>query len=246
MRQSWLDGAFVTAGAGPELDGTRLFETLRVVRGKVGLWRHHRQRVRSSAVRLGLAVPPEDLVDVFAELAQRNQIEDGRGRIGEGVDRLVVTLEPVDTAPDPLELSRAEISWPQPGFKWTDRRALQNAEARAGGEVVLSGSGGSLFEASRSNLFVLGEHGIETAPPPLALPGVARAALIELAHAHALPVALRPLIWSERARWKAVFVTNALRGLRAVRAIDEHVCPPLEPDGPIAALRHGLHDALSI
>ena len=87
-------------------------------------------------------------------------------------------------------------------------------------EVILRGERGALLETSRANFFAVTASGIETAPSPLVLPGIARGLVVELARGLGARVRLRAPRARDLAAFGEAFVTNAVRGVRPVHSID--------------------------
>jgi para-aminobenzoate synthetase/4-amino-4-deoxychorismate lyase len=125
--------------------------------------------------------------------------------------------------------------------KWADRALLSRAEAAAGPGAVplLVGADGTVFEASRANLFIVRESGLLT--PPLdgeILPGVARAGVLEVAAECGFEVAEQAFDLEALRGADEVFLTGSLRGVEPVHAIDGEEIPS---EGPITtALAAGL------
>lgn len=126
--------------------------------------------------------------------------------------------------------------------KWSDRALLTRVEAATEPSAVplLVLPDGTVLEASRANLFAVREGRILT--PPLdgeILPGVARQHTIEVAEEALFEVVEEPLALADLAAADEVFLTNSLRGVEPVKAIDGE---PIPVEGPIttalaAALR---------
>jgi branched-subunit amino acid aminotransferase/4-amino-4-deoxychorismate lyase len=240
-RQVWLSGRFMAAeeatvpATSPSFrGGLGLFETMRIVSRRAAMLERHLERMRTSASRLGLPWEPFEAEAVLAELAARNGIEDGTARIVLGADRLLVECEPLP--PGLAEERRRGITLPTSRARWspashkvTARAALSLAEREAGGEVARIAPGQRLLESTRSNLFVVSADGLETAPPPAVLPGIARGAVLDIAAELGVRVRSRAPRLGEAARWGEVFATNALRGVRPVVALGEIRLPVRGP-----------------
>lgn len=125
--------------------------------------------------------------------------------------------------------------------KWADRALLSRAEAEAGpgAAPLLVREDGTVLEGSRANLFLVRGRTVST--PPLdgeILPGVARAGLLEVADEYGIEVVEEPIDLAELMAADEVFLTNSLRGVEPVRAIDGERIPS---EGPITtALAAGL------
>jgi para-aminobenzoate synthetase/4-amino-4-deoxychorismate lyase len=117
--------------------------------------------------------------------------------------------------------------------KWNDRAALTRAEAAAPPNTVplLVRDDGVVLETSRANLFAIREGRVLT--PPLdgeILPGIARRHLIEVAEECFFEVAEEQLSLADLASADEVFLTNSLRGVEPVKALDGE---PIPVDGPL-------------
>ena len=130
-------------------------------------------------------------------------------------------------------LATLTVSHGYGAHKWSDRGLLTRAEAAAGpGSVpLLVRPDGTVLEASRANLFAVREGYVLT--PPLdgeILPGLARQQVIEVAREGLLEVAEQRLSLSDLHDADEVFLTNSLRGVEPVKAIDGE---PIAVEGPI-------------
>jgi branched-chain amino acid aminotransferase len=241
----WLDGRFVLAAEArvPALSrtvrlGVGVYETIRVARGQALLLDRHLARLEAGARPLGLWPGPIEWRELVAGLARRNQLPDASARItlGDGFALLHLTPLPPDLAGQRAEgIALATATWNRPfaDLKTTSRFELEQIEARAGGETLLVGSDGGVLETTRANFFAVGVAGLETAPLPDVLPGIARQVVLELAAESGLAVReVAPRI-GDRALWREAFVTNAPRGVRPVVAIDAAPLASKRP-GPIA------------
>jgi para-aminobenzoate synthetase/4-amino-4-deoxychorismate lyase len=125
--------------------------------------------------------------------------------------------------------------------KWADRAMLSRAEAAAGpgAAPLLVREDGTVLEGSRANAFIVRGRTVST--PPLdgeILPGVARAGLLEVADEYGIEVVEEPFDLETLIAADEVFLTNSLRGVEPVRAIDGE---PIPSEGPITqALAAGL------
>jgi branched-subunit amino acid aminotransferase/4-amino-4-deoxychorismate lyase len=230
-RQVWLSGRFLAEeeatirATGPTLrSGIGLFETLRVAAGRAALLERHLERMRTSAALLGLPWEPFDAAGILAELAARNALPDAAGRIVLGTDHLLVECRPLPAGlaaerRTGVALPTTRSRWSPACHKLTARAALSLAERAAGGEAARMESGRRLLESTRSNLFAVTADGLETAAPPAVLPGIARALVVEISPELGIPLHPRAPRLDRAGRWREVFATNALRGVRPVVAL---------------------------
>jgi para-aminobenzoate synthetase/4-amino-4-deoxychorismate lyase len=140
--------------------------------------------------------------------------------------------------------------------KWADRTLLERAEARFSDDVQSQAAGaaapiatgrpattiddppaaplpllldldGAVLEASRANVFALRGGALVTPPADgRILPGIARAALIDVARAAGREVREEPLTIAELAAADGVFLTGSVRGLQPASSLDGGKLPP--------------------
>jgi para-aminobenzoate synthetase/4-amino-4-deoxychorismate lyase len=128
--------------------------------------------------------------------------------------------------PDPAGLVLRLVTVPGGlwGHKYADRRAFEKAEAElaAGQYPLFVDEAGLLLETSRDSVFVVRDGGLLV--PPLdgrILPGTTRARVLDLARDHDIPVRIRPVAATELVAATGLFVTNAVRGVRWARKVDQ-------------------------
>ncbi len=212
------------------LRGYGIYERMRLVRGSVPLLPLHLVRLRQSAAALELELPSTDWAKVCSNLGRRNRIANGviRVTIGDGfqlvqTDRLPRNLKTEQT--QGIAVETLPLEYAAANIKGTSRLALSLAERSSNAEVLLVGRGGVSLETTRANFFVLSDRGIETAASPRVLPGIARGLLLEFARGMGIPIRFRAARLAESHKWKEVFVSNAVRGIRPVIRIDDRVFP---------------------
>lgn len=223
-----------------------MFETILVFDDAPVRLEAHLERLAASVKRLyGLDLP--DLRDLVRARARGGEL--GRMRLsvrprgGELEPMIVVApFDPNNVFPTGSFASRLETLWVDAGYgehKWSDRDLLSRAEARAepGAVPLLVRDDGSVLEASRANIFAVREGRVAT--PPLdaeILPGVARQDTIAAAAECLIEVHEEPISQAELLRADEVFLTNSLRGVEPVKAIDG---TPIPAEGPITTALAG-------
>lgn len=225
MEASW--GVFTTAGC----DG-----------GRPLLWPWHEARLRASlgqlAPNVSLDLPDE--VTVSQLLADREQHGPARLRLVVRrtgttktwrVEVCVAALAEDSVGPDTAPVVLEPVVWSAPppwaGHKTLARMPWDHAREsvrRAGADdAVLVDSGGWLLETSVANLWLRQGDELATPPAPDAcLPGVMRRLLLEIAHEVGLEATARRVHVSELARADEVWISNAVLGVRRVRAVASH------------------------
>ena len=231
--------------------GVGLYETLRLVGGVAPLLDLHLERLRGACCELGLRPNAHDWAGILAELAARNRIRNGRAKIlvGDGFELVTCGRLPRGLAEERrrgISLKSAAFQRPAAQLKDTSRLALWAAERSLDAEVLLISDRRQLLETTRANLFVVTERGLETAPTSRVLPGVARSLVLELARGMGVSVRLRAPSLRQRSRWREVFVSNALRGVRPVRRIDALAFPPPAATSLTRRLQRSLDERMGL
>jgi branched-chain amino acid aminotransferase len=238
----WVNGVFREAAGEvtgieslPLPGGPGAFETMRLARGRVALLEQHCARLARAAAQLGGAGDLPDWPAILAELVARSGRREGSARIAIGCGVQAAGLGPLPQGLRreqeegiALRSSAARVE-PPAVFKSLSRPALREAECAAGGEVLLRGPAGELLETSRANLFWVRGDTLWTAPQTAVLPGIARALVLELLEDCGLAAIHQALAPPLPANAEA-FLTNALRGVRPLVALDGR---PLPPPGPL-------------
>jgi para-aminobenzoate synthetase / 4-amino-4-deoxychorismate lyase len=109
--------------------------------------------------------------------------------------------------------------------KYRDRRLLARLTEREqlppAAQLLLIDETGELLETDRGSVLAVVD-GVLLTPPAdgRILPGTARAALLQLAQAHGLPVSQKPLTLAELTGATEVFVANSVTGVQPVTGID--------------------------
>jgi branched-chain amino acid aminotransferase len=190
------------------LSGYGLFETMRARSGRVfRLDAHYRRLLQGTLfLDLGLPLAVEELGGLIDELTRRNELRDARirltitagtpGESGTVKPSVLLTARPIADYPRSLysrgmtaivsHIRRNEWS-PSSRIKSLSRldSVLAREEARRAGadEALLLNTTGAIAEGSASNLFVFRSgHLLTPATSCGALPGITRAAVLDLAH----------------------------------------------------------------
>jgi aminodeoxychorismate lyase len=189
------------------LYGDGLFEGALVTRGRPFRWREHMERLQAGMAFLKLTIPffPDELLSHALKLVQRNRMPEcmlrlsiSRGIAARGYSpknatrpAVVMTLHP---APVVKKMPRWRVitasfrlpaNDPLTSFKTANKLtqvlARAQADAAEAQEAILLNTGGRLAEGTTSNVFWIKDGVIFTpALPDGALPGVTRAAVLEL------------------------------------------------------------------
>jgi branched-subunit amino acid aminotransferase/4-amino-4-deoxychorismate lyase len=222
------------------------FETMRAYSGTVFRLDAHLARLATTLARLGMAVPPHldaaisDAVRTLsaARVDRSVRLTVTRGR-GSGVAPpgavepttvlLVDRLGPSTSVRHGLRVcvadGRRNEYAPTAGLKtlsYTDAVvALSAARAQGADDAILLDTGGHLSEGSSSNIFAV-IRGIARTPPVRcgALPGITRAAVLEILARLAIPIDESPIPAGALTEADEVFLTSSLREVAPVIAVD--------------------------
>lgn len=199
----------------------RLFETLRTFDGAPALLDEHLRRLTGTTDDSAIA-PLRDAV--LARLTDLT--DDVVVRIVEGPNDTTpheIELRPLpDTPAHPVAVTTAQA----PGYSYPrkslERELHDRLTEQAGTDTfeVLILDGDDVIEGTRTNVFTL--HGDTLTTPPLGrcLPGITRAALLELAPACGLTTAERELTINDLRSADEIFLTNSLRGIVRTGSLD--------------------------
>lgn len=253
----------VTLDRGLEF-GDGLFETIKVVDGRLRLLDRHLARLREGCLRLAITPPDEALLR--RELTQAAEVPGtgvvkliytrGLGGSGyratpESAPQRYITAQPARERPS--QYATAGVATPvlstrlaeQPllaGLKHLNR--LEQVLARAelsdqAPEGLMLDMTGRVIAGTMSNLFLIIDGEIVT--PALVrcgIAGVTRAALLDVWHDVGVAVRIRDVERGELARVEEAFLTNALIGVWPINRLDGR---PLAP-GPRALEARGWID----
>jgi branched-chain amino acid aminotransferase len=230
--------------------GDGVFETIKVAHGEPFAMTRHLQRLRRSAVGLGLAEPDLEQIRLGAlavvaasgapALARlRVTVTGGKAPLGSerGNSPLTAIVAMAEQGSPAPSVDVVTVPWPRnergalSGLKTTSYgenvRALAYAAERGGSEAIFANTVGELCEGTGTNVFVV--IGGRLLTPPLAsgcLAGVTRALVIEWAGAEEETLPLSALASAEEA-----FLSGTTRDVQPIRNVDG-VPLPAAP-GPI-------------
>jgi para-aminobenzoate synthetase/4-amino-4-deoxychorismate lyase len=231
-----------TVSADPSLG---IFETMLVLDGQPVELEGHLRRLAASLALLYGEAPPRRLDELVRE--RTTGLPVGRVRISAlpaetGIEAEVAAapVAPALLFPPPKQGPRLR-SLTVPGglgsHKWLDRAALATAD---GSTALLLDTTGEVLEAARANVFVLRDGALATPPTDgRILPGITRAAVIELAEGNGIDVSQRPVSVDELGDADAILLTGSVRGIEFARSLDgERLASAGEPAEPLrGALR---------
>jgi para-aminobenzoate synthetase/4-amino-4-deoxychorismate lyase len=223
-----------------------VFETLLVAGGRPVELEAHMVRLATSLGELFGAELGADATDLVTGAAE-----------GLGVGRVRLTATPRDggialeadgEAVDPasafalagraVALRTLVVPGGLGSHKWADRTLLERAKAGMpdGTVALLVDDDGTVLEASRANAFAVRDGALIT--PPLdgrILPGIARAALIEVAREAGYEVREEHLTVADLTASDGVFLTGSVRGVQPASSLDGTKLPTADATALLAA-----------
>ncbi len=230
------------------LYGDAVFDTARIYEGKIFKLDEHLDRLFDSAKGLNLKPPAEftALKEIVIEVVKRNAISNGQIRIiftrGEGPPGIDPTLCPkasliVSAVPVPPMLghqgvrllistvrkkSPISVDSKIKSINYIDN-ILAKIQAKSGGydDAVMLDPSGYVAEASGANIFGVKKGALFTPPATVALEGVTRATIIELAKELGIEISERQTTTQDLYTADEVFLTGTgIDGIVQVREID--------------------------
>lgn len=232
----WLNTALVQVNeAGLDEDkwpqGFGIFETIKTVDGVAFALNRHMRRALDSAVRLGIAIPKEDIVrEGIEKLLSEEAHPSGKLRLLFTQDgRFIATHDSyieIDhylnlcTYSTPVDIEGV----PNKTFPYTERlEILDKAKSLGCDEAIVVNSHHEVCEGAVSNLMFYTNG--EWVTPPITqgvLPGVIRGLVIEN-----FKVKVRRLDTNDLSHVQAAIATSSLKVAIAVASIDGRVMPDL-------------------
>jgi branched-chain amino acid aminotransferase len=236
------------------LYGEGLFETMRAYRGKVFRLPQHLDRLFAGAEELNLTPPDRDYITRAVEEAlAASELRDASVRLtltpgpaGSSSPTLVILVRPLSLPPRELyERGCLAICVPAACVRETPLRRVkslnylanllaQREAARTGAhEAIFVDPDGCVIEGAMRNIFAVINGELIT--PPLSrglLPGITRAAVLEIAPDQDIPHASRDLPLTELHTADEAFLTSSLAEILPVAAVDDHTMVAPAP-GPI-------------
>lgn len=212
--------------------GDGLFETMRAAAGRLPWWPRHRGRLQDGAARLGIALPPEAVMEgalaealaaapdgVIKLVLTRGSGARGYAPGASAPSTLVVSASPAPEGPGrPLDVDllalRLGLQPVLAGLKHLNRleQVLGAAEAAGRGfdDGLMADSDGALTCSTRANLFLRIEGRWITPPVDRAgVAGIARGVLLD----HWPGLIVERIGVDALARVEALFLANAVRGI---------------------------------
>jgi branched-chain amino acid aminotransferase len=241
--------------------GDGAFETLRIYDGKIFATTLHWERLVRSCESLGIQPPGRHEFQNAMETTLsasglrdarvRFTVSSGDGPQGSGRDRANRTMCcMVAAAPVYGPAERVAIApWTRneggalAGVKSVSYAenvvSLLHAKSRGAGEAIFSNTKGELCEGTGTNVFLVEGDSVKT--PPLTsgcLAGVTRALVIDLCHAHGIPISEAALPLAALPEASEAFLTSSTREVHPISEVDGK--PLSKTAGPLTKRLAGL------
>lgn len=231
------------------LYGRGVFTTVAIYNGKPFLWPEHWKRLQNHAERLSVDCAGANELSVgeaLTKLIAVNQVKNGRARVillarsGRDVwkakndgtrktDLLIMTSEPQRVSPAGMSLAvspyRFNTFSPLVGIRSLNYLeqvlSWEEAQARDFDEAVMLNERGEIASATMANIFWVKDGTLHT--PALstgAIPGITRAAVIELAGKQFIPVIEGVYELADLTEADEIFLTSASLGVALVTTFD--------------------------
>lgn len=238
--------------------GEGLFETMRAYGGRVFRLEQHLDRLLSGAAEIGLAAQGrEAMAHAVAEALEASGLADASVRLtvtpprGGGDAKtsppyrgtLVVLVRPLSLPPQeryehgctavavPAAVMGGSVLRRIKSLNYLDKILAQRAAERAGAhEAILVDPDGCVVEGAMRNVFAVVRGELVT--PPLSrglLPGITRAAVLEVADQQEIAGAERDATLAELMAAKECFLTSSLAEILPVASVDGQALPAPVP-----------------
>ncbi|MFO7960371.1 MAG: aminotransferase class IV [Nitriliruptoraceae bacterium] len=252
--------------------GEGVFETLRVRQGRTFRLAAHLERLQTGAVGIGLHVAPQALIEAVGAVVEANahlgadlvvRITCSAGPVelaspfpgrSAGPATVVVTAQRTRAAGapplPPASGHLVEFHHPLGAWKTTSYLVALTAgrEARRHGasDALLCDAAGRPLEAATANLFAVSGSTLVTAPVTAqVLPGITRAAVLQLATALGLVVEERVMDRTELRSAAEALLTSAVRGVQPLVALQGRPIGDGTPGPTTRRLAAGLRELVA-
>jgi len=246
---AWVDGRVlapeepaISALDGGFMYGEGLFETMRAYAGTVFRLNQHLERLLISSDELSFRPPTgQHLTAAVTEALEASEMGDAIVRLtvtpgiaGSSTPTVVVLVRPLSLPPKQLYEAGCQavsVAAAQVGesplrriksLNYLDKLLAQRAAARRGAhEAILVDPDGCVVEGAMRNLFAVMDGELVT--PPLSrgfLPGVTRAAVLEIAKAQGIGCRERDLLLTELYGAQEAFLTSSVAEIIPVASVD--------------------------
>lgn len=254
------DQATLSAFDAGFLHGAGIFETMRAYAGQVYRLDQHLDRLIKSAkiLSIPLALDKNSLRGAVEKTIQANSLSQARVRLALScgdlrrpdpqtpIGTLLITASALTAYPTELYQKGMNVVISDVKLNSTDPLTrhkssnyfcrllvLRKAQHLGAGEALWFSQTNQLGEGCISNVFLVKDSTLLT--PPLEepiLPGITRAAVLELAQADDIPTRQQPLVIDDLLEAEEIFLTNSIMEVMPVGRFEKHVVSGAQP-GPL-------------
>lgn len=234
-----------------------VYESIQLCQGVIFLLDRHLERLRESAAAIDLDLPagPATIGQWTRQVTAANHCQDALLRLfalgpsaQNGPEVFIWPEPPRRLPPQVFEQGVGAVSYhgeralPQAKSLNTLVNHLAKTRALRAGEHegVLVDRNDCVTEGSSSNLFIVQQEVLLSAPPESVLTGVTQLLVLELAAQLGVPVARQPLPLAERGRWDEAFLTSTSRHVLPLVRLDGQPIGPGAPGPVTRRLRHAF------
>jgi branched-chain amino acid aminotransferase len=229
--------------------GESLYELFRIIDGIPLFWEDHIERLYRTSEITGLHIwyNPSDLIGLVDLLIRSNGVQEGNIKLvfnfrSQGKEReenfLAYFVEPVYPTPEQYANGVYGILFQASRINPTAKIINQNLRIavykqlieKGAYEALLVDRNGFISEGSRSNIFLIKDEEVFTAPDSTVLSGIARKHVIATCHSLDIPVRFKCINIEELATMDSVFMTGTSPRVLPFSRIDTY---KFKPDNPV-------------
>ncbi|NOU60878.1 aminotransferase class IV [Marinifilum caeruleilacunae] len=217
------------------LNGTSLYEVVRVINGKAIFLSEHYSRLTKSAQKIGVKITHDfsQLVKCIEILVEKNDCKDGNIKLVfsfKDKERNFYAYFVRHSYPTAFQYENGvrtiihQAERPTPTAKVYNHKLRSKtnnliAEAEIF-EVILLNKLGNVTEGSRSNLFFIRNNELYTSPDHEVLNGIVRGKVIQIAKELSIPIHFKSIPYEELPLYDAVFLTGTSPMILPVKRIN--------------------------
>lgn len=228
-----LNAEMKNASENDALQGTVIYEVIRILQNKPLFLKEHLQRLQNSA-SLVLTYQPshKKIIEGICSVIKSNDLSFGNIEIQiNNEQQLLIKIIPHSYPTESmyekgvcLGLLQAERQNPNAKEKNQTLRERANILMKEKNffEVLLVDNEGFITEGSRSNVFFIKNHEIYTSPTKTVLQGITREKIFEICHQQNITIIEIPIPLDEITSFNAVFMTGTSPAVLPIQKIEQY------------------------
>lgn len=232
-------------------NGISLYEVIRVIDGIPLFIEEHLQRLTASAslINKKLWINPSEIEKLMKELVNINQVREGNIKIvfnyyKEDNNFLAYFIPHSYPSDEDYKngvntiLFHAERNNPNAKVVNSSLRDSVNKKLKECNayEAILVDENGYITEGSRSNIFMVKNHVVYTAPLKAVLPGITRKAIIDICVENHLAFEEKSIHYNELGKMDGLFITGTSPKVLPIRSVEDNSYPTIQQEMDI--IRH--------